>query len=136
MAKIFRYKMRVDLPKQAAYRWENQSDGDAIFWGAKFLKDAEGIVMLHLELLVDTKVNYCPEEHLASNPVMVVANSASEPELSKAELLATGFAAEEEDDEEARRATKRIRQKVDEADQAVQELGDKVMQNLDDKINA
>eukprot|EP00957_Ditylum_brightwellii_P013031 984241-Ditylum_brightwellii.AAC.1 len=72
--------------------------------------------MLHLELLVDTKDNYYPEERLASNPVMVVANSASEPELSKAELLATDFAAEEED-EEARRAAKRIHQKVDEADQ-------------------
>eukprot|EP00957_Ditylum_brightwellii_P096318 7335980-Ditylum_brightwellii.AAC.1 len=60
----------MDLPKQAAYRWANQSDGDAILVGTKFLKDAEGVVMLHLELLVNTKDNYCPEERLASNPVM------------------------------------------------------------------
>eukprot|EP00957_Ditylum_brightwellii_P001057 83783-Ditylum_brightwellii.AAC.1 len=66
---------------------------------------------------------------------MVVANNASEPELSKAELLATGFAVEK-DDEEARRTAKRICQKVDETEQTVEELGDEVMQNLDDKFNA
>ena len=133
MTNSFKYEMRINCPKKASYKWAKASDGDQIFHGAKFFEYANGEVMLHLELLVDTKDNFCPEECLATTPMMITdTRRTTLPRLPNGKLLANDIA--EEDDEEARRAAKRIRDEEDANSKTIEETAKEIMDDLDQAL--
>jgi hypothetical protein len=124
-AQDFKYEMRVNLPMEAPYKWAKPSDGDDIFHGVKFLRYPDGVVMLHIELLVDTKDNYCPEERITTMPTNITNFGGNQDGASG--LLADSIAAED-DDEAARRAAKRLR------DQTLEEQAEGIMDELDEVL--
>ena len=60
----FFYEQRIPLPRKCKHVLASSTDGDTFFFGKKFIEYPHGSVFLHVELVVETQDNYCPEERM------------------------------------------------------------------------
>eukprot|EP00957_Ditylum_brightwellii_P149754 11404669-Ditylum_brightwellii.AAC.1 len=64
------YIQCIALPQKVKFQWTKKNDGDKIFHGKQFMHYPNGTVFLHVEMLVNTQVNYCPKECLLETAFM------------------------------------------------------------------
>eukprot|EP00957_Ditylum_brightwellii_P076238 5795478-Ditylum_brightwellii.AAC.1 len=60
----------IVLSWKVKLQWAKKNDGDEIFYGKQCMHYPGGTIFLHVEILVDTQDNYCPEECLLETVFM------------------------------------------------------------------
>eukprot|EP00957_Ditylum_brightwellii_P003937 299845-Ditylum_brightwellii.AAC.1 len=70
----FNYTQRIRLPRKCKFQWASNLDGDKIFHGKRGVVYQGSSTFLHVELLVNTGDNYCPEERILDPSLMAPPN--------------------------------------------------------------
>eukprot|EP00957_Ditylum_brightwellii_P196008 14934477-Ditylum_brightwellii.AAC.1 len=64
------YIQRIAFPWKVKFQWAKKNNSDEIFHGKQFMCYPDGTIFLHVEMLVNTQDNYCPEECLLETAAM------------------------------------------------------------------
>lgn len=70
------YLQQIRLPCKCQHEFAAITDGDELFHGKKFIEYPDGTIFLQLELLCESRDNYCPEE-LMLEPSMLCTMAAN-----------------------------------------------------------
>jgi hypothetical protein len=87
----FVYEQRIPLPRKCEHEYASDAsdtDSDCLFHGKKFVQYPDGTVFLHVELVCETRDNYCPEERMLDPSMMIHPNNNNAMEVETGGCLA------------------------------------------------
>eukprot|EP00957_Ditylum_brightwellii_P143622 10942540-Ditylum_brightwellii.AAC.1 len=64
------YIQRIAFPQKVKFQWAKKKNDDEIFHGKQFMCYPDGTNFLHVEMIVNTQDNHCPEECLLQTAFM------------------------------------------------------------------